>query len=164
MMEQLTHTFAPVYTADSRILILGSFPSVKSREQGFYYGHPRNRFWRVISAITGEPLPERVEDKRTLLLKHHIALYDVCASCEIEGSADASIRGVIPNNIASILAETKIERILLNGKTAAKLFEHLIRPTLAFGGNVAVMPSTSPANAAVKLDALIDVWRMGMGE
>ncbi|MBQ4575241.1 MAG: DNA-deoxyinosine glycosylase [Clostridia bacterium] len=157
-MEQLTHTFAPVYNRDSRVLILGSFPSVKSREQGFYYGHPQNRFWRVLSAITGEPLPDGIEDKRALLLKHHIALWDVCASCEIEGSSDASIRGVIPNDIATILAGTKIKRILLNGKTAAKLFERLIRPSLAFEGGVVPLPSTSPANAGMKLDALIEAW------
>lgn len=158
-MERLTHTLAPVYDAQSRILILGSFPSVKSREQGFYYGHPRNRFWQVLSALTGEHLPASVEEKRTLLLKHRIALWDVCASCEIAGSADATIRHVIPNDIAVILGEAPIGRILLNGKTAAKLFERQIRPFLAFDGRIAVMPSTSPANASLSLEALTWAWK-----
>ena len=93
--QQLSHEFSPVYNKDSRLLILGTFPSVKSREQHFYYGHPQNRFWKILAAITKEPLPESIQDKQQLLLSHHIALWDVIQSCEIIGSSDSSIRNVV---------------------------------------------------------------------
>ena len=118
----ITHPIEPVYDKASRILILGSFPSVKSREAGFFYGHPRNRFWKVISSIFEEDIPQTTEEKKAFLLRNHIALWDVIASCEIEGSADASIKNVTPNDINIILAQSDIHAIYVNGKTAFQYY------------------------------------------
>ena len=126
--ERHIHEFGPVFDRNSRILILGSFPSVKSREQQFYYGHPQNRFWKVIAALTGEPLPETIEEKRALLLAHGIALWDVIASCEIAGSSDSSIRNVVPNAIPQLLAETGIQAVFGNGAKACELYEKYVLP------------------------------------
>ena len=148
------HTFEPVYDKDSRILILGSFPSVKSREQNFYYGHPQNRFWKVIAALMEEPVPKMIAEKRQLLLSHHIALWDVIYSCEIVGSSDSSIKNVTPNEIARICGESQIRQIYANGNTAGRLYQKHI------GENVIILPSTSPANAAFSLDRLIECWKV----
>lgn len=151
------HTFDPVYDENSRVLILGSFPSVKSREQGFYYAHPQNRFWRVIADITGEEPPQTVEDKKSLLLRRNIALWDVAYCCEINGSSDSSMRNVRPNDIAALLENTQITRIFANGKTAAKLYEKLVAPKT--GLPITCLPSTSPANAAFSLERLREEWK-----
>lgn len=152
----LTHTFGPLYDEQSRILILGSFPSVKSREANFFYGHPQNRFWRVTAAVFGAEIPVTIEEKRRFLLAHHIALWDVIASCEITGSADSSIRNVRPNDLSPILAAAQIRQIFVNGGTAAKYYDKYQKPAL--GREAIRLPSTSPANAAWSLARLTDAW------
>ena len=151
------HNSDPIYNADSRILILGSFPSVKSREQSFYYGHPQNRFWRMLSGVFGEQTPVSIEEKKEFLLSHAIALYDVISSCEIEGSSDSSIKNATPNDIRSIVEGAQIEKIITNGKLAHKLYERHIASTVALPE--VCLPSTSPANAAFSLERLIFEWR-----
>lgn len=151
------HNIPPVFDSDSRILILGSFPSVKSRESEFFYGHPQNRFWRVTAQIFNAPIPQTVEEKKAFLLKNHIALWDVIASCEIEGSADSTIKNVVPNDLDSILGTARIERILVNGKTAEKYYKKYILPQT--GIEAICLPSTSPANAAMSLDRLVGIWK-----
>ena len=153
----IIHPIPPVYDRDSRVLILGSFPSAKSREAAFFYGHPQNRFWRVLAALLDEPLPRTIEEKKALLLRRHIALWDVIGACSIEGSSDASIRDVTPNDLRPILDASGLRRIYVNGKTAAKLYERYIEPTL--GIPAVCLPSTSPANAAWSLEKLTEAWR-----
>ena len=154
----LIHPISPVYDANSRILILGSFPSVKSREQGFFYGHPQNRFWRVTAAVFGDELPGTVPERRAFLLRHGIALWDVIAACEIVGSSDASIRNARVNDLSEILNGAPIERIFVNGKTAQRLYRRYAEPLT---GRAAIcLPSTSPANAAWSLERLIEAWRV----
>lgn len=155
--QRLTHVFEPVYDKDSRVLILGTFPSVKSREQQFYYGHPQNRFWRVLAALTKETVPGSVEEKRELLLCHGIAIWDVVASCDIVGSSDSSIRNVVPADIGRVLKETQIGEIFANGGKAASLYMRYTYP--ATGREIIKLPSTSPANAAYSLDRLLIEWR-----
>ncbi len=155
---RLEHGFEPVYNSRSRVFVLGSFPSVASRDDGFYYGHPQNRFWRVIAAILGEAPPASIEEKKALLLNGGIALWDVVKSCEITGSSDASIRDVIPNDIPMILARCPVERIYANGGTAYSLYrKHLLRIT---GREAVRLPSTSPANAAWSYERLLVAWRV----
>lgn len=152
----LKHPFPPLYDANSKILILGSFPSVKSREQLFFYGHPQNRFWRVVAQVYGAPVPQSIEEKRAFLLQNGIALWDVIASCSITGSSDASIKNVQPNDLAPILKGADIRRIFVNGKTAEKYYNQYIRPRL---GRAAIcLPSTSPANAAWTVEKLVEAW------
>ncbi len=155
--QSLRHEFPPVWDSSSEILILGSFPSVKSREEGFFYGHPRNRFWDVIAAVTGHPKPVTMEEKKALLLSSHIAVWDVIGSCEIRGSSDSSIRHVAANDISGILAHAPIRKILANGKTAAKLYETYIFPNIQIP--IIPLPSTSPANAVWTLEKLIDRYQ-----
>lgn len=156
--ESLRHPFPAVYAPDSRILILGSFPSVKSREQKFFYGHPQNRFWRVLAALLGTDVPQTVEAKRAFLLEHRIALWDVIASCEIAGSSDASIRNAVPNDLTPILETASIRQIFTNGGTAHRLYRKYVYPLT--GREDIPLPSTSPANAARSLDALVDAWEI----
>ena len=156
--ERILHPIPPVYDEHSELLILGSFPSVKSREAAFFYGHPQNRFWRVLAALYDEPVPQNTEEKRALLLRRHIAAWDVIASCSIVGSSDSSIRDVVPNDLRPILRSSGLTRIYVNGKTAEKLYRRYIEPTL--GIEAVCLPSTSPANAAYSLDRLIDAWRV----
>ena len=155
-MERVFHEFGPFYNCDSKILILGSFPSVKSREVNFYYGHPQNRFWKVLASIFEDELPITIEDKKAFLTKHHIALWDSIASCVIQGSSDASIQNVEVNNIQEIIEKTKIQTIVLNGKAASKYF---VKPAI-FDGEIYVLPSTSAANASYTLDKLIEKWKV----
>lgn len=152
----IKHPFGAVYAPDSRILILGSFPSVKSREQNFFYGHPQNRFWRVAAAVFGDEVPESIEDKKAFLLKNKIALWDVIASCEITGSADSSIKNTQVNDFSQILSAAKIEKIFVNGKTAEKLYNKYAYPAVKIP--CICLPSTSPANAAWSLERLIGEW------
>lgn len=155
-MQTVVHPFPALYDGSSRILILGSFPSVRSREQLFFYGHPQNRFWKVASAVFGEKTPETIPEKRAFLLRNHIALWDVIASCEISGSSDASIKNVEANDIRPILAEAPIEKVFVNGRTAEKMYNKYILPV---SGRAAVcLPSTSPANAAWSIEKLIGEW------
>ena len=153
----IQHPIKPVFDQNSRILILGSFPSVKSRETAFFYGHPQNRFWRVISAVIEEDEPQTTKEKRSLLLKNHIAVWDVIASCEIEGSSDSTIKNVRANDIGKILDTADIQAIFANGKTAKKYYDRYIFP--AIGREAICLPSTSPANATFGLDRLIDAWK-----
>lgn len=155
---RLTHIFSPVYDTDSQILILGSFPSVKSRETNFYYGHPRNRFWPLLAHLMQEPCPESTNDKKAFLLKHHIALWDVVQSCEIHGSSDASIRNVIPADIQQILHQANIQAIYANGTTAYKLYQKYCFPKT--NREIFKLPSTSPANAAWNMEKLIAAWQV----
>lgn len=154
----MDHPIAPVFNEDSDILILGSFPSVKSREAGFFYGHPQNRFWRVLSALYGESVPASTEEKKALLLRNHVALWDVIQSCDIEGSDDTSIRNVVPNDLSAILSAARIERVFTNGGTADRLYRRFCREQT--GLSAVRLPSTSPANARMGLDALAEAWRI----
>ena len=155
------HPIAPVFDKDSKVLILGSFPSVRSREEGFFYGHPQNRFWKVLANVLNEPLPATIDEKKTMLLKHHIALWDVLDSCSIIGASDTSIEDVVPNDIASLLAKTKIKHIFCTGATAHKLYEKYCEK--ATGIKAVKLPSTSPANCAVKFEKLVEAYREIVG-
>ena len=152
----VTHPFPPLYDKNSKILILGSFPSVKSREQMFFYGHPQNRFWKVIANVFGDEVPTNIQEKKALLRKNHIALWDVIKSCDIEGSSDSSISGVVPNDLSEIFAQADIQKIIVNGKTAEKYFNKYTRD--AIGKDAICLPSTSPANAAWSLERLTEAW------
>ena len=154
--QHITHGFEPVYDKNSGVLILGSLPSVKSREAGFYYGHPQNRFWSVVSQLCGEPLPKDTEEKKDILLRHGIALWDVIYECDIKGSDDASIRNAVPTDISSLLAATEIERVYVNGKTAKRIYDRYQFKTT--GKQAYVLPSTSPANAACRMEELVSRW------
>ena len=155
--ERHTHEFPPVWNENSKILILGSFPSVKSREEGFFYGHKRNRFWSVLASVLEQPKPETIEEKKRMLLCHGIALWDVIASCEIKGSSDSSIRHVVPNDFTEMLEKSGITKIFANGQTAGKLYKKYVEERT--GIPAVVLPSTSPANAAWLLDRLIACYR-----
>lgn len=156
-MNRVVHPIKPLYDSNSSILILGSFPSVKSREEGFFYGHPQNRFWKVMAALFDDELPQNIMQKSDLLHRNHVALWDVIASCEIKGSSDASIRDVVPNDLSVILEHADIRKIFVNGKTAEKLYNKYIFPDT--GIKITTLPSTSPANAAWSVDRLIEEWR-----
>ncbi|MDE7018080.1 MAG: DNA-deoxyinosine glycosylase [Lachnospiraceae bacterium] len=151
------HNIPPLYDGKSKILILGSFPSVKSREGQFFYHHPQNRYWKVMAAVLGCWIPETIEEKKHMILSHHVAMWDVIASCEITGSSDSSIKNVVPNDIGRLLEETEIEKIYTNGGTAHKYFQKYIQKNIK--REDIVLPSTSPANAAWSLERLIAAWK-----
>ena len=157
----VVHGFPPVWDAGSRVLVLGTLPSVKSREQRFYYAHPRNRFWQVLAAVFGESVPCGVEEKTALLLRNGVALWDVVRECDIRRSADSSIRNAVPNDIRPILADAQIRAVCANGAAAKALYDRLLLPQT--GREAIRLPSTSPANAAASLDALIEAWRVLRG-
>ena len=152
----IIHPIPPVFDSNSRVLILGSFPSVKSREAGFFYGHPQNRFWRVLSAVTGDDPGQTPQSKTAFLLRSHIALWDVLASCDITGSADSSIKNAVPNDLSPILQTADIRAIFTNGKTADRLYRRLILPQT--GVQAICLPSTSPANAQWSVQQLTEAW------
>lgn len=156
--EHITHTIPPLYDENSEILILGSFPSAKSREAKFFYGHPQNRFWKVLSAVLEEPFPETVLKKQEMCLKHRIALWDTIYSCDIIGASDSSIKNVIPNDIGKLISQIKINRIFATGAKSAELYRKLIEPKIHIP--VTQLPSTSPANAAWSLDRLIAEFKL----
>lgn len=160
--EKQTHPFAPVFDAHSRVLVLGTFPSVRSRAAAFYYGHPRNRFWLVLAALCGQPVPETRAQKEALLLANGVALWDVLASCEITGSADGSIRDPQPNDIAVLLVQAPIRAVYANGQTAARLYARYCEPLT--GVPAVALPSTSPANAAWSLEKLVAAWQVLLTE
>ncbi len=151
------HPFPPLYDKNSKILVLGSFPSVKSREQMFFYGHPQNRFWKVVSAVVNKDTPHTIEEKREFLLSNHIALWDVIASCDITGSSDGSIKNVVANDLTEILYNADIKQIFVNGKTAEKYYNKYIRDKV--NRNAICLPSTSPANAGWSLERLTGEWK-----
>ncbi len=155
-VQTQVHSIAPVFDSNSRVLILGSFPSMRSREVGFYYGHPQNRFWVTLAHVFGTEVPRSLDEKRAFLLAHGVALWDVIASCEIVGSSDASIKNAVPNDLSRILMHAPVKRIFANGATAHKLY---IRHLQAATGMEAVcLPSTSPANAAWTQPRLDEAW------
>ena len=154
--EHIEHIFAPVYDADSEVLILGTLPSVKSRENHFYYGHKQNRFWKVMANLCGEPVPETIEEKKAMLLAHHIAIWDVIQSCDIKGSSDSSIKNVTPTDLNQILNHCRIRQIYANGNKAGALYKKYQQPLT--GREILVLPSTSPANAAWSLERLYEKW------
>lgn len=153
----VTHEFPALFAPDSEILMLGSIPSPKSREQGFYYGHPQNRFWKVMAHVLGEPLPATIDEKKKMLLKHKIALWDVLDSCTIVGASDTSIEDVTPNDISKIVAKSRIKRILCTGATAHKLYQKYCES--ATGMPAIKLPSTSPANCATSLEKLVEAYQ-----
>ena len=155
--QTVTHQFEPVFDEDSKVLILGTFPSVKSREQNFYYGHPQNRFWKVLANLTGCEVPGTVEEKKGFLLREHIAVWDVIAKCDIIGSSDSSIRNVVPNDLRQILKTGKIQAIYANGGTAKRLYDRFQKDACQM--EAVGLPSTSPANAAYSLERLTAQWR-----
>ena len=152
----VTHEFDPLFDADCTTLILGSIPSPKSREQAFYYGHPQNRFWKVMAACLKSDIPVTIEEKKQLMLKNHIALWDALEACDICGASDSSIRNPVPTDIPWILNHTKIERIFATGATAYKYYQKYNYPKT--GIKAVRLPSTSPANAAVSLEKLIEEY------
>ena len=154
----VVHPIDPVFNEHSRVLVLGSFPSVKSREAEFFYGHPQNRFWKVLAAVFHRPVPVTVEEKRALLLEEGVALWDVIASCEIRGSSDSSIKNAVPNDLTPIFEAASIEAIYVNGKTAEKYYKKYLLPLTH--REALCLPSTSPANAAWNLERLVETWQI----
>lgn len=154
--EHIVHPFPPLYDDDSEILILGSLPSVKSREQMFFYGHPQNRFWKVMSMVLGEVLPTTIDEKKIMLHAHHIALWDAIYSCDIIGSSDSSIKNVIPTDLGKIISSSKVTKVICNGKTSGKYFSKYQQKELDI--EPVILPSTSPANAAFSVDKLVEIW------
>lgn len=154
----ITHPFPPIFDSASRVLILGSFPSVKSREQQFFYGHPQNRFWRVTAQVFDCAVPQTIEQKRDFLLSHGLALWDVIERCDIEGSADNTIKNVKVNDLTRILTGADIRRIFVNGATAKKYYDRYTKPLI--GREAICLPSTSPANAAWSVERLVQAWQV----
>lgn len=157
-MRQEMHEIPPVFDEYSKILILGSFPSVKSREGKFFYHHPQNRFWKVLANLLNCECPIEIEEKKEMLLENHIAVWDVIASCEIEGSSDSSIKNVVPNDLKHILSIANIKQIYTNGATASKLYRRYCCDET--GIEDIKLPSTSPANAMYTLEKLEREWKV----
>lgn len=155
--QHIVHPIPPLFNGESQILILGSLPSVKSREAGFFYGHPQNRFWKMISMIYQDPLPQTIEEKRMLILRHRLALWDTIYSCDIIGSSDSSIRNVTPTDLKNILRNSEIHKVICNGKTSGKYYERYQMQEI--GIRPIILPSTSPANAAYSLERLAAIWQ-----
>ena len=154
----ISHPIAPVWDTECKILILGSFPSVRSRDIMFFYGHPQNRFWRVCASVFETEIPQSTEEKIKFLLSNHIALWDVVASCDIRSSSDSSIRNVIPNDLSPILNASRIQHIFTIGTAATKLYEKFLYPVTNIPA--VFLPSTSPANASYSLKKLCDAWEV----
>ena len=154
--NHVTHNFPPLFAPDSRALILGSIPSPKSREQAFFYGHPQNRFWPVLAAVFGEPAPQTIEDKRSLALRHRIAMWDTLAACDIRGASDTSIRNPVPNDLPWLIAQTQVRAVFCTGTTSYKYYKKLCQPQT--GIEAVCLPSTSPANAAWSKERLIQAY------
>ena len=142
-------------------MILGSLPSVKSREQMFFYGHPQNRFWKLISALLNEEVPQTIDEKKSLLLRNHIALWDTIYSCDIIGSSDSSIKNVVPTDLKPILEHSHVKKVFCNGATSAKYYKKYQEKEL--GIEAETLPSTSPANAAYSVDRLVEIWSDRLG-
>lgn len=157
MYEKINHPFPPLYDKNSKILILGSFPSQKSREQLFFYGHPQNRFYKLLALIFDEAVPQTIEEKRKFLLSHNIALWDVISYCEIIGSSDSSIKNVIPNDLSEIFDNADIKAVFTNGKASHKFYTKYLKEKF---GEAVCLPSTSPANAAFTLEKLHNEWKV----
>jgi len=162
MTEHILHPIPPTYNQNSRILILGSFPSVKSREMMYFYGHPQNRFWKVLAALFQTEVPMTVPERQAFLLEHRIAVWDSIGSCSITGSSDSSIRDVVPNDLTPILSSAPIEAIYCNGRKSWEMYHRYIEPDT--GIEAVCLPSTSPANAACRLEDLILSWKVILPE
>ena len=154
--ESLVHPIPPLYDGNSRVLILGSFPSRASRAAAFFYGHPRNRFWPLIAALCGADAPQSIDEKKRLALENRIALWDTVRSCDIRGSSDASITNVVPNDVGMILDAAPIAAVFTNGATSTRLYEKYVLPRT--GVPPIALPSTSPANAAYGMERLLSEW------
>ena len=154
----IVHPIPPLYGKNSKTLILGSFPSVKSREAEFFYGHPQNRFWAVIAAVLDKEKPKTIEEKKRLILENNLALWDVIGSCEIVGSADSTISNVTANDLSVIINNSNVDRIFVNGKTAEKYYNKYTYPKT--GIKAICLPSTSPANAAWNFEKLVEAWKI----
>ena len=152
----IEHPIPPTWDRDSEILILGSFPSVKSREIGYFCGHPQNRYWRVLAVVFEDVCPATNEEKRAYLLRHHVAAWDVIASCEIAGSSDSSIRNVTANDLSIILEGADIRQIYCNGQTSYRLYNRYLLPVT--NRPAVCLPSTSPANASWNMERLTEAW------
>lgn len=159
--QRIVHPIPPLYDKDCTKLILGSFPSVKSREAQFFYGHPQNRFWKLLAELFGEQVPQTVEEKSVLVLRHHIAMWDTIHSCTITGSSDSSIKDVVPNDLSVILNNSRVTQIFANGTASYKLYQKYIYPVT--GIQAVKLPSTSPANAAFSLEKLKQSWNVITG-
>ena len=155
-VQHIIHPIPPTYDSKSRILVLGSFPSIKSRQMMYFYGHPQNRFWKVLARLFDEALPATVSARRDFLLRNRIAAWDVIGECDIAGSADSSIRNVRPNDLSIILETADIAQIFTNGKKAHEMYHRFSEPSV--GRPAVCLPSTSPANAAWSLDRLVEAW------
>lgn len=156
--QTIIHPLEPLYREDSKVLILGSFPSVKTREYGFFYGHPQNRFWPLMAALFQEDISTEIEDRRDFLLRHQIALYDSIYQCDIVGSSDASIQKVIPSNLTPIFAIADIRQVFCNGSTSYQYYQKYHAEACGLPG--VKLPSTSPANARFRLDDLLEAWQV----
>ena len=156
--ETVVHTIPPLFAPDSRVLMLGSIPSPKSREVGFFYGHPQNRYWRVLAAILGEDAPQSIAEKRAMCLRHGIAMWDVLASCEIVGAGDSTIRNPMPNDLAGLVAKTQVRAVFATGQKAAALYRKYCERQTSLP--VTALPSTSPANAAWTFERLCEAYRV----
>lgn len=154
----IVHPIPPLYDKNSKVLILGSFPSVKSREAQFFYGHPQNRFWRLLALLFNAEIPQTVQQKKKLVLDNHLALWDTIHSCTICGSSDSSIKDVVANNLSLILDNSQVDRIFCNGATSYRLYQKYIFPSTNI--DAVKLPSTSPANAAFSLERLARVWQV----
>jgi hypoxanthine-DNA glycosylase len=157
-MQHIIHPIPPFFDETSRILVLGSFPSVKSRESGFFYGHPQNRFWKLLAAMFGETVPKTVPEKADMLRRHHIAAWDSIHSCDIEGSSDSSITNVVPNDFTEIFAAADIRAVFTNGRKSHEIYTRYCLPQT--GRPAVCLPSTSPANAAWTMDRLLKAWKV----
>lgn len=153
----IVHPVSPLYNENSKILILGTFPSVKSREACFFYSHPQNRLWKIMSRLCDSDMPKTIEEKKKLILEHQFALWDVIHSCDVTGSADSSIRNVVPNDISEIIKNSKVEKIFVNGRKAETLYKKYIEEKI--GIRAVCLPSTSPANASWSEDRLFEYWK-----
>lgn len=156
-LERVEHAFEPVFDAASRVLVLGTMPSPASRETGFYYGHPRNRFWPVMARLFDEPVPRGPAERRSFALRRRIALWDVLASCEIRGAADASIADPVPNDLRLVVDSAPIAAVFATGATAWRLYRRLCEEQV--GLPAVKLPSTSPANASWSLERLVEAYR-----
>ncbi len=159
-LTHVEHPFGPLFSDESRVLILGSFPSVRSRAVNFFYGHPQNRFWPMLAAVFDVPVPVTTEEKKILVLTHRLALWDVIASCDIAASSDASVRNAVPTDIRRITDHAPIIRVLTNGALSTKLYRRYLEPVTGIAPTP--MPSTSPANAACSWERLLDAWKKGL--
>lgn len=159
--EFVTHEFPAVFDRGSCVLLLGSIPSPKSREEGFYYGHPQNRFWKVLAAVLGENVPATIPQKKAMLKKHHVALWDVLESCTIVGASDTSIEDAVPNRIGDLVKKSKVSRIFCTGATAYRLYQKYCAAEV--GMDAVKLPSTSPANCAVSMERLVEAYRVILG-